>query len=82
MKCIAVGIALIGMAYIMIGMLELAGTGHAPPVGIILLGGLIFIPLMLQYYALNSISVVLKLTAELHEKVEALQKMLERMIPE
>ena len=81
-KCIAVGIALIGMVYIMIGMLELAGPGHAPPVGVILMGALIFIPLLLQYYVLNSISVVLKSSAELHEKVEALQKMLERMIPE
>ena len=76
-KCIAVAVVLVGMVCIILRMQYLAAFEHAPPAWIILHAGLISIPLLLQYYILDSISVALNSSAELHEKVEALQKKLE-----
>jgi len=82
MNCIAVAVVLIGMVCIMLRIHYLAAFDHAPPAWIILHAGLITSPLLIQYYILNSISVALNSSAELHEKVEALQKKLEGATPE
>ena len=80
--CIAIGTVLIGMACIMLRMKYLADFGHAPPAWIIVHGVLISIPLPILYFVLNSISVALNSSAELHETIEALQKKWEGTTPE
>jgi hypothetical protein len=75
--CLANVILLLGVLVIVVGTFKDSHDGHISPIAGLLLGFIVFIPVMTLYYTVNSISVALKSSAELREKVEQLQKMLE-----
>jgi|GEM_PF-4185842 len=77
MKCIAIMILLLGVLFIVPGMFSMVINQYHHPIFALFVGFLSFIPVLLCYYAFNSISIALKSSAQLCEKVEQLQKMLE-----
>jgi hypothetical protein len=76
-KCIAVIVVLLEVLIIVAWMFAQMQYEYTSPIVALVAGLLLCIPVMIQYYILNSVSVALDSSAELHGKIEQLQKKLE-----